>query len=334
VNSGKKLTVAVIGAGSWGTTLALHLLGKGYRTILWEKFPEQREILERDRENKQYLPGSKIPIEMKITSEMDDLSSDLDLVIFAIPSQYLRSVAKEVGKHIKSETVAVSVVKGIEYGTFKRMSEVLGEELTDCPLVALSGPSHAEEVVAGLPTSVVVASQKEEPALFAQEVFMGTRFRVYTNDDVIGVELGGAFKNIIAIANGICSGLGYGDNTMGALMARGIAEISRLGVAMGAKPKTFSGLSGVGDLITTCISKHSRNRLVGLELAGGKSLDEILKGMVMVAEGVQTARAARELARIHRVDMPITEEVYKVLFEEKEPRSAVDDLMLRDPKPE
>ncbi len=334
MNRGNEIKVAVIGAGSWGTTLALHLHGKGHRTVLWEKFPEQREILERDRENKQYLPGFKIPPEIKITSAMGDLPPDLDLAVFAIPSQYLRSVAKEANKHISPGAVAVSVVKGIEYGTFKRMSQVLGEELPGRSLVALSGPSHAEEVVAGLPTSVVVASKKEEHALFAQEVFMGSRFRVYTNEDIVGVELGGALKNIIAIANGICSGLGYGDNTMGALMARGIAEISRLGVAMGAQPKTFSGLSGVGDLITTCISKHSRNRKVGLELAGGKSLDAILKGMVMVAEGVETTRAARELAGIHDVDMPITEEVYRVLFEGKEPRSAVDELMLRDPKPE
>jgi glycerol-3-phosphate dehydrogenase (NAD(P)+) len=330
----KALNVAVAGAGSWGTTLALHLFRKGHRIILWEKFPEKKARIEKNRENLDYLPGYSIPPEIRLTSEFSDLPPDLDIIVFAIPSQYVRPVAREACGHINDGVIAVSVVKGIEYGTLMRMSEVLSEELNGSSVVALSGPSHAEEVVIDLPTSVVVASTDEEKAVFVQKVFMDTRFRVYTNNDIIGVELGGAFKNIIAIANGICSGLDYGDNTMGALMARGIAEISRLGVAMGADPATFAGLSGVGDLITTCISKHSRNRLVGLELARGKSLEEILEEMVMVAEGVETTRAARKLARIHHVDMPITEEVYGVLFKEKAPRKAVDDLMLRDPKPE
>jgi glycerol-3-phosphate dehydrogenase (NAD(P)+) len=310
------------------------LYRKGYGVILWEKFPEQKERIEKDRENSAYLPGFPIPPDILITSNFSDLPDDLDLVVFAVPSQYLRSVAMESSKFIPAQAVIVSVVKGIEYGSFKRMSEVLSEELNNTSIAVLSGPSHAEEVVVELPTSVVAASHEERLAIFVQKAFMSARFRVYTNRDMVGVELGGALKNIIAIANGICSGLGYGDNTMGALMARGIAEISRLGVAMGADPVTFAGLSGIGDLITTCISKHSRNRLVGLDLARGKGLDEILEGMVMVAEGVETTRAARRLARIHSVDIPITDEVYKVLFEGKEPRSAVDDLMIREPKPE
>ncbi len=334
MNRLKGLKTAVIGAGSWGTTLALHLYRKGYGVILWEKFPEQKERIEKDRENSAYLPGFPIPPDILITSNFSDLPDDLDLVVFAVPSQYLRSVAMESSKFIPAQAVIVSVVKGIEYGSFKRMSEVLSEELNNTSIAVLSGPSHAEEVVVELPTSVVAASHEERLAIFVQKAFMSARFRVYTNRDMVGVELGGALKNIIAIANGICSGLGYGDNTMGALMARGIAEISRLGVAMGADPVTFAGLSGIGDLITTCISKHSRNRLVGLDLARGKGLDEILEGMVMVAEGVETTRAARRLARIHSVDIPITDEVYKVLFEGKEPRSAVDDLMIREPKPE
>ena len=329
-----KLSTAIIGAGSWGTTLALHLYRKGHQVLLWEKFPERREILEKERENREYLPGFPIPGDIGLTSELSDLPGDLDMAVLSVPSQYLRPVARESRGYIGDRTVVVSVAKGIEKKTFKRMSEVLSEELGCCSVVVLSGPSHAEEVVIDLPTSVVAAASDEERALFVQKAFMGTRFRVYTNPDVIGVELGGALKNIIAIANGICSGLGYGDNTMGALMARGIAEISRLGVAMGADPGTFAGLSGVGDLITTCISKHSRNRRVGIELAHGRELDDILSEMVMVAEGVETTQVARELARIHGVDMPITEEVYRVLFEGKKPRAAVDELMLRDPKPE
>jgi len=334
VNSERKLQIAVIGAGSWGTTIAIHLHRKGHEIALWEKFSEKSSRINKERENREYLPGFPIARDIMVTSDLEDLPSDMDLAVFAIPSQFLRSIAKDAGPYIPRGAIALSVVKGIEYGTFKRMSEVLGEELRDPSLVVLSGPSHAEEVVRELPTSVVVASSEEEKALLVQRVFMDTNFRVYTNKDVVGVELGGALKNIIAIANGICSGLGYGDNTMGALMARGIAEISRLGVAMGADPATFAGLSGIGDLITTCISEHSRNRLVGLELARGKKLETILEEMVMVAEGVETTRSARTLAIKEEVDIPITEEVYKVLFEGKEPRSAVDDLMLRDPKHE
>jgi glycerol-3-phosphate dehydrogenase (NAD(P)+) len=334
VNNFSELKVGIIGAGSWGTTLALHLHRKGCRIVLWEKFPEKSERIAKERENREFLPGYPIPNDLMVTSDAGDLPLDLGLVVFAVPSQAVRSVSREIGHRFRDGTTIVSVVKGIEFGTFKRMSEVLGEELEGLPVVALSGPSHAEEVVIQLPTSVVAASRDEEKAIFVQNVFMDTRFRVYTNSDIVGVELGGALKNIIAIANGICSGLNYGDNTMGALMARGIAEISRLGVAMGAEPSTFAGLSGVGDLITTCISAHSRNRMVGLKLAMGKGLEEILKEMVMVAEGVETTRAAKKLAEVHGVDMPITNEVYEVLFEGKEPRTAVDDLMLRDPKPE
>jgi len=331
---GRKLSIAVIGAGSWGTTLSLHLHRKGHRIVLWEKYPEKAERIDRDRENRAYLPGFPIPRDIRVTSEFGDLPPDLDLIVFAVPSQFIRAVAREASAYLGNHPVMVSVVKGIEFDSLKRMSEVLGEELKGASIVVLSGPSHAEEVVVNLPTSVVAASLEEKKALLVQGVFMDTRFRVYTNNDIIGVELGGALKNIIAIANGISTGLGYGDNTMGALMARGIAEISRLGVVMGADPSTFAGLSGVGDLITTCISKHSRNRSVGLELARGRRLEVILKEMVQVAEGVPTTRAARKLAGIHGVDMPITEQVYNVLFEEKDPRAAVDDLMLRDPKPE
>jgi glycerol-3-phosphate dehydrogenase (NAD(P)+) len=331
---GPRVDIVVLGAGSWGTTLALHLHGKGHRVTLWEKFPEKADRIAKERENREFLPGYSVPEEIEVTSDLRALPAEPRIGVFAVPSQALRDVAREAAGRLSGQMVAVSVIKGIEHGSLRRMSEVLAEELPGTPVVVLSGPSHAEEVVAGIPTTVVAASADAERARFIQEVFMGMRFRVYTNRDVVGVELGGAFKNIIAIANGICSGLSYGDNTTGALMTRGIAEISRLGVAMGAEPSTFAGLSGIGDLITTCISRHSRNRQVGLRLAKGLSLQRILEEMVMVAEGVETTRAARKLARIHGVDMPITGEVYRVLFEGKDPRAAVDDLMLRDPKPE
>jgi len=315
VTDGRCARIVVLGAGSWGTTLALHLQGKGHRVGLWEKFPEKADRIAKDRENREFLPGHTIPEEITVTSDLRALARSPAIAVFAVPSQALRAVAREASGRLGGQIVAVSVIKGIENGSLLRMSEVLAEELPGVPVVILSGPSHAEEVIAGIPTTVVAASTEPERARFIQSVFMGTRFRVYTNRDIVGVELGGAFKNIIAIANGICSGLEYGDNTTGALMTRGIAEVSRLGVAMGAEPSTFAGLSGIGDLITTCISRHSRNRQVGLRLAEGHSLERILGEMVMVAEGVETTRGARRLAEIHGVDMPITAEVYRVLFE-------------------
>lgn len=331
------LGICVIGAGSWGTTLAVHCSWRGHAVTLWEKFEELASRLAKERENRTYLPGVEIPGDIQITNDLGVLGRGFDIVIFAVPSKYIRGVARESARHFTGEPVVVSATKGLEYGSLKSVSQVLEEELEISPtgrIVVLSGPSHAEEVSRRLPTTLVSASRDSGAAHTVQDALIATHLRIYTNEDVIGVELGGALKNTIAIASGICGGLGYGDNTTGALLTRGIAEISRLGVAMGADPITFSGLSGIGDLITTCISRHSRNRHVGVELAKGRTLEDILAGMVMVAEGIETTRAAVVLARRHGIEMPITEQVHSVLFEGKDPKLAVDELMLREPKRE
>ena len=257
------------------------------------------------------------------------------MVVFALPSHLMRQLASQTAPQVTSGILAVNVAKGLERKTLKRMSEVLEEELPGgIPVVTLSGPSHAEEVSRGIPTAVVAAARSRTHGRRVQEMFMGPDFRVYTNDDLVGVELAGSLKNIIAIAVGICDGLGYGDNTKGALITRGLAEISRLGLTLGARQETFSGLSGMGDLITTCASRHSRNRYVGEQIGKGRSLQEVLDSMEMVAEGVNTTDSGRALARREGVEMPITEQVYSVLFEGKDPRAAVMELMTRDPKPE
>lgn len=325
----------MIGAGGWGTALSVLLAGRGHEVSLWQREEELAREARRTRENRVFLPGVRIPEEVEISWKMSEVVPEAEMLVFAVPSQYLRRVAREVeGGEGK---LVVSVAKGIEEGSLKRMSEVLLEELPGLSpgrLAVLSGPSHAEEVGRGMPTSVVTASASAETARTVQEAFFSPNFRVYTSDDVVGVELGGALKNVIAIAVGICDGLGLGDNAKGALMARGLAEITRLGVAMGARPETFAGLSGAGDLITTCISRHSRNRYVGEQVGRGRSLKDVLDEMVMVAEGVRTTEAARKLAFRHKVEMPIAEKVHQVLFEGYDPRRALEDLMLRQPKPE
>jgi glycerol-3-phosphate dehydrogenase (NAD(P)+) len=333
----EETSIFVVGAGSWGTTLAIHCTWMGHRVTLWEKFEETARQIMMYRENRTYLPGIEIPADLRVTTDMAVLGEAFDVVLFAVPSQFIRATAREASRCFSRSVVITSATKGLERGTLSRVSEVLGEELDPDltgDIVVLSGPSHAEEVSRKLPTTIVSASRDREKAEFIQRVMTSTHLRVYTNEDVVGVELGGALKNIIAIANGICAGLGYGDNTTGALITRGIAEISRLGVVMGADPMTFSGLSGIGDLITTCVSGHSRNRHVGVELAKGRRLDDIVREMVMVAEGIETTRAAVELSRRYDIEMPITDQVYQVLFENKNPKEAVDELMLREPKPE
>lgn len=331
-------SVTVLGAGSWGTTIAIHLSLNGYLVSLWEFQPAIAEELKKRRENIELLPGVSIPESINIFSDLRGIVSDrADLLVFAVPSHVLREVARKVSPFISGVPFVVSVVKGIENETLKRMSEVLEEELPRDLLnsvAVLSGPSHAEEVSRQIPTSVVVASTNRDVAETVQKVFLSPRFRVYTNLDVVGVELAGALKNIIAIAAGISDGLGFGDNTKGALLTRGLAEITRLGVAMGARESTFAGLSGIGDLITTCLSQYSRNRYVGEEIGKGKSLSQVLDSMLMVAEGIKTTEAASELARRYSVEMPITNEVYAVLFEEKNPAQAVEDLMTRTAKAE
>ena len=332
------MNIGVIGAGGWGTALAILLAEKGHRVGLWQLEADQVERVIRTRENAIYLPGVRIPETVRISSELSDIVPDREMVVFAVPCQFARSVARKAGRMIAETSVVVNGAKGIENETLKRMSEVLLEEIAGLGadrVATLSGPCHAEEVSRKIPTTVVAASTNRSITERIQSAFMSPTFRVYTNTDIIGVELGGALKNVIALASGICDGLGFGDNTKGALLTRGSAEISRLGLTMGARAETFAGLSGMGDLITTCISLHSRNRHVGEEIGKGRSLDRVLREMGgMVAEGVRTTLSAFQLSRKLEVEMPITDQMYKVLFEGKAPQEAVADLMMRDAKPE
>jgi glycerol-3-phosphate dehydrogenase (NAD(P)+) len=331
------MKVSILGAGNWGTTLSIKLSSNKKEVALWGRQKEINEI-KTTGVNKTYLPEVVVPSIIKITSDIEaalDFSSNL--LIFAVPSQALRDIARKVGKlRLKADIILLSVVKGIEVGTLKRMSEILLEEIRCDPsqICVLSGPTIASEVIKGMPTTAVCASESRETAGFIQSTFMNTSFRIYTSQDVIGVELGGALKNIIAIASGIIDGLGLGANSKGALIARGLAEMTRLGLKMGADPLTFAGLSGIGDIITTSISGYSRNRFVGEQIGKGKKLDEILSSMVMVAEGVSTIKSAYKLSKKYDVPMPITHEMYKVLFGDKEPKDAIASLMGREPKPE
>lgn len=328
--------IAVLGGGSWGTALAILLASKGYKVAVWEFVPQRAASMREHRENVAMLPGVSIPDEVLITSEIEEACAGADHMLFVVPSHVLRETAKKVRPLDDTGCLVTVATKGIEEASLKRASEVVAEELgADQDRIAvLVGPSHAEEVSRGLPTTVVAASTSRETAEVTQEIFMTPTFRVYTNPDVIGVEVGVSLKNVVAVAAGICDGLGFGDNTKGALLTRGLAEITRLGVRMGARQETFSGLAGIGDLITTCISRHSRNRHVGEELAKGKTLEQVLAGMVMVAEGVRTCRSAVGLAERFGVEMPIAREVHRILFDGKAPREAIKDLMLRSRKPE
>ena len=327
------MDVAVLGAGSWGTTLAIHLADKGESVRLWEVSEKVAEVLSKKRENTKFLPSIQIPEKILISSSLEEVLNKAQIVVVAVPSHCMREVVRKVGK-VKQKGVVLSASKGIEEGSLKRMSEVIREELPESRICVLSGPSHAEEVSRKIPTTVVVSSADSDLAKDMQRLFMTNSLRVYTNSDVIGVELGGALKNIIAISCGISDGLGFGDNTKAAILTRGLAEITRLGVAMGANPATFAGLSGMGDLVTTCISQYSRNRKLGELIAKGKSLDEALSIIGQVAEGVRTTKCAYKLAGIHKVDVPITEQIHAVLFEGKDARAAAADLMVRIPRPE
>ncbi len=329
--------IAVLGAGSWGTTLGLVLNDNAHDVAMWEFDDAQVEAVARDRENTKFLPGVPIPPSVGITGDLAEALAGAEAAVFAVPSHAVRDVARKARAMIAGDTIVVNVAKGIENESLARMSEVLAEELGregPAGISSLVGPSHAEEVSRRLPTTVVAAALDEATAVSVRDLFMTEYLRIYTNTDLVGVELAVSLKNVIAIAAGICDGMGYGDNTKGALLTRGLAEITRLGVAMGGAPGTFAGLSGMGDLITTCISKHSRNRHVGEAIASGKTLKQVLDEMVMVAEGVRTTRSAVELARRHSVEMPITEQMYAVLFEDKDPKAAIRELMIREPKPE
>ncbi len=331
------MNISVLGAGGWGTTLAILLLSNGHSVTLWEYKTEYAEILKSKRENSVYLPGIQIPSDLIITDNLNEAAKNKDIIVLAVPSQFLRSVFKKIDNSFIETSLFVSVSKGIEKNTLLTMSQMLKDEkpfLKDSQIAVLSGPSHAEEVSKKIPTAVVAASLIPDTAQIVQTAFINNYFRVYSSQDIIGVELGGAFKNIIAIGGGIIDGLKLGDNTKAAIMTRGIAEISRLGIALGAKPETFAGLSGMGDLIVTCMSRHSRNRFVGEQIGAGKKLKEVLSNMNMVAEGVETTISASELAKKYNVETPITNEVYKILFEDKDPAEATADLMTRDMRTE
>ena len=331
------MQVGVLGAGSWGTTLALHLLGLGHHVTLWEFRPDAAEHLQRDRENKEFLPDVALPESLGITSDLADACRNKDIWLVVVPSHVVRSVVEQMSEFPLNHTIVVSATKGIENDTLYRVSEIFRDVCAgwkDDQIGVLSGPSLAKEVCNKIPTTVVVASQKLSTAQLVQQTFFSPALRVYASQDVVGVELGGALKNVIALAAGICDGLGYGDNTKGALLTRGLAEITRLGVALGGNRSTFAGLSGMGDLITTCNSKFSRNRHVGEQIGRGRKLPEILDEMVMVAEGVLTTKSAYDLSKRVNIPMPIAEETYQVLFHGKDPKAGVEDLMTRDLKVE
>jgi len=322
--------ITVIGFGSWGIALACLLAKNGNNVTAWEYDPAVAAQLDANREHKTFLPGVEIPKSIRITSDVDDVMQ-ADVFLVTLPSHVMAHAILQFVPHFAGKIV-VSASKGLVDG--KRICEYLAEIAPDCKIATLTGPSHAEEVGRDMPTTVVAASPCEQTARTVQDMFSGGNFRVYTAPDIVGAELGGAIKNVIALAAGIVDGLGFGDNTKAALMTRGLAEIARLGVAMGADEHTFAGLSGIGDLIVTCTSKHSRNWRAGNLLAAGKASDDVLKEVGMAVEGIHTAKTAQQLARKYNVDMPIVDEINKILFDGKNPRDAVVDLMLRDRKGE
>jgi glycerol-3-phosphate dehydrogenase (NAD(P)+) len=331
------MKISVLGAGGWGTTLAILLHHNGHNVTLWEYKKSYAKFLDKHRHNQKFLPGIKIPREIKITHNLEETASNKNMVVLAVPSQLLRGVVEDIQFSSVKNSILVSVAKGIEKKSLMTMSQMLKDvfpSLDSDQVGVLSGPSHAEEVSRKIPTAVVSASSNLETSKSIQAAFMTAYFRVYASIDILGVELGGAFKNVIAIGAGIVDGAKFGDNTKAAIMTRGIAEISRLGEAMGAQPGTFPGLSGMGDLIVTCMSRHSRNRYVGEQIGAGKKLKDILKSMDMVAEGVDTSRSVTQLSKKHNVETPIADEVYKILFEGKDPVKATTDLMTRDMKME
>ena len=326
--------VSVLGAGSWGTALSLLLCKNGHEVTLWSALEDEVRMLCEKREHESKLPGVRLPEDMKITADLGDSLQDPDVAVLAVPSPFTRSTAHRMAPFVKKGQIIVNVAKGVEEHTLMTLSEIISEEIPQADVCVLSGPSHAEEVGKGLPTTCVVSAEKRETAEYLQGIFMSPVFRVYTTPDILGVELGGALKNVIALAAGTADGLGYGDNTKAALITRGIAEISRLGTKMGARAETFYGLSGIGDLIVTCASVHSRNRKAGYLMGKGYTMQEAMDEVKMVVEGVYSARAAKSLAEKYQVEMPIIEEVNKVLFEDKPAADAVRDLMLRDKKVE
>ncbi len=326
--------ISIIGDGGWGTTLAVHLARQKYPVLLWGAFAEDISQTARRRENKKFLPGVKIPSQVRLSADLHEAVQYGDLIVLSVPSEYLTKTLIKLKKTAYQGKVFVSVVKGIEPKTFKRMSEVILQHLPRVPLVVLSGPTIAGEVARGVPTTAVAACKDKSLAALVQKIFNSNAFRIYTNTDVAGVEFGGSVKNVIALACGICDGLKLGTNAKAAILTRGLAEISRLGMALGAKQETFYGLAGLGDLVTTCFSPNSRNRSVGEALGRGRKIKEILGSMHAVAEGVLTAKAVYALARKKRIAAPIVDEVYKIIFTRKPAAKAMRDLMGRSLKSE
>lgn len=329
--------ITVVGTGSWGTTLAVVLARSGHETVLLARSQAEAAELRARAENRRFLPGIQLPPQLLLTASAEEAMGRARMVLLVVPAQKMRAQLAALRQHLPPEAVYVSCAKGLELPSGRRMSEVIREELGQAAAsqtAALSGPNLAAEVARGLPTATVVAAPDEQVARFVQQNLAIPRLRVYTNTDLLGVELAGALKNIIAVGAGICDGLGFGDNAKAAFLTRGLAEIARLGLALGANPLTFAGLAGVGDLMATCASRLSRNRYVGEELGKGRSLAEIQAEMTMVAEGVPTTAAAKQLAESLRVEMPITEKMFAVLFAGASPREAVGELMMRDRKDE
>lgn len=331
------MNVSILGAGGWGTTLAILLKHNGHNVTLWEYSHSYANEIALSRDNKIYLPGITIPKEILITYSLEECCYNKDMIVLAVPTQFIRSVLISLKGYDFKTTTFVSVAKGIEKDTLMTVSHIIRNEIKNIAsnqIGVLSGPSHAEEVARKVPTAVVAASHDPFVAKQIQSTFMTSYFRIYSTTDILGVEYGGALKNVIAIGAGIIDGAKFGDNTKAAIMTRGIAEIARLGIALGANPETFSGLSGMGDLIVTCMSKHSRNRFVGEEIGKGKKLKEILKNMQMIAEGVETCRSVHQLSLKHQIETPIASAVYKILFEEQDPTMVTYELMTRDMKAE
>ena len=329
--------IAILGAGSWGTALAIVLAKAGHDVALWARRPEAAAFMVEHRHNQYYLPGAHLPESLHVTSDIEAAALDREVWVFATPSQSVRDCAERLQSIANENVLCVSVAKGIENGTLLTTTQVLNQVLVHVPRVQLaiiSGPSHAEEVVEEKPTTVVAAAYSSDVVHEIQSTFMTSRLRVYVNNDVLGVEIAGSVKNIMAIAAGISDGLGYGDNTKAAIVTRGLAEIKRLGMAMGAEPSTFNGLAGIGDLFVTAMSRHSRNRFLGEQIGRGMRLADIEKEMKMVAEGVRTTDSVQQLARKFRIEMPITRAIYEILFEGKRPQIAVDELMTRSAKRE
>ncbi|MDD2498377.1 MAG: NAD(P)H-dependent glycerol-3-phosphate dehydrogenase [Desulfitobacteriaceae bacterium] len=325
--------IAVLGAGSWGTALAVLLGQKNYRVNLWARKPELARACQIERTNRHYLPGVIIPPLVQVDDDQERVLAGSDVVVLAVASHSVREVAREIKSYLHNGAIVINTAKGLENSSLLRISQVLQEELMgelSKRIAVLSGPSHAEEVGRGLPTAVVVSAPDIKVAKTVQDIFMASYFRVYTNPDLIGVEIAGALKNIIALGTGIAEGLGYGDNTKAALITRGLAEITRLGLAVGADASTFAGLAGIGDLVVTCTSMHSRNHRAGIQIGQGEPLDRVVANMGMVVEGVNTTRVAYDLTKKYLVEMPIATETFKVLFEGKNAREAVVSLMTRD----